>query len=88
MNDRPGPYIRYLDVQRALERCRAAEPVSGKEYGLSRDASLFGDILGEMIWRKINEVPAHAVVGEHHEALVRWGVTSEEEAGNGNVQHE
>lgn len=64
--------VSFSDIQHALERCMAAEPVTGKEYGLSRDASLLADILGEMIWRKLNEIPMRVVGGEHLEAVSRW----------------
>lgn len=71
--------ITYLQIQQGLERCMAAEQPQGHERGLSRDASLLGDILGEMIWRRIDEAPLHAITGSHFEALVRWGVVNEKE---------
>lgn len=61
-----------MDIQQALERCMATEPVTGKEYGLSRDASLLGDILGEMIWRKLDKIPMRVIEGKHLEAVSRW----------------
>lgn len=64
--------ISYMDVQRALERCMAAEPVTGKEYGLSRDASLLGDILGEMIYRRLDVIPLRFIEGGHLDAVNRW----------------
>lgn len=62
----------YTDIQAALERCMNAEPAEGKEYGLSRDASLLGDIIGEMIWRKLDAIPVRSVTGKHLDALNRW----------------
>lgn len=68
----------YHVVQAALERCMAANPPEGAEFGLSRDASLLGDIIGEMIWRKLNEIPASVVTGKHQDALNRWLITEKE----------
>lgn len=76
MNANTEATIGYMDIQQALERCMAAEPAIGKEYGLSRDASLLGDILGEMIWRRIDAVPLKVIEGEHLDALVRWNRVS------------
>jgi len=73
--------ISYMDIQQALERCMAAEPVTGQEYGLSRDASLLGDILGEMIWRKLDEIPVTVMEGRHLEALNRWMATDKQIVG-------
>lgn len=72
MNTNTQTSISYTSIQQALERCMAAEPVNGKECGLSRDASLLGDILGEMIWRKLDEIPMSVVEGKHLEAVGRW----------------
>lgn len=70
--------IPYMTIQAALERCMAADPPSGPECGLSQDASLLGDILGEMIWRKLVNVPASAITGKHLDALNRWLITDKD----------
>lgn len=72
MNTETREVISYSTIQQALERCMQVEPVEGKECGLSRDASLLGDILGEMIWRKLNEIPMSVIEGKHLEAVERW----------------
>lgn len=64
--------VSYHAIQTALERCMVAQPPEGIEFGLSRDASLLGDIVGEMIWRKLDEIPMNIVTGKHLEALNRW----------------
>lgn len=69
----------YPEIQQALERCMAAEPPHGVECRLSRDASLLGDILGEMIYRKLDSVLASAITGKHFETLERWIVTTDSE---------
>lgn len=69
----------YSEIQQALEKCMAANPPTGVECGLSLDASLLGDILGEMIYRRLDEVPAAVITGKHLETLNRWMVTTESE---------
>jgi hypothetical protein len=59
-------------VQAALSRCMADSPPKGVEHGLSRDASLLGEIIGEMIWRNAESISAIELSDSHREALTRW----------------
>lgn len=70
--------VAYMVIQRALERCMASDPPAGIEHRLGPDASLLGDILGEMIYRKIDVIPLSAVSGKHLDALNRWIATNEQ----------
>lgn len=74
--------ISYHAIQASLERCMAAQPPEGIECSLSRDASLLGDIVGEMIWRKLTDIPMNAVTGKHLAALNRWIVVDKQEEEN------
>lgn len=67
--------ISYMEIQGALERCMAVNPPSGPECGLSMDASLLGDIIGEMIYRNLDNISVSVVTGRHREALNQWLVT-------------
>jgi hypothetical protein len=64
--------LSYQDVQRALERCMAANPAEGVECRLSKDASLLADILGDMIYRKVESLPASAIAEKRIEVFDRW----------------
>lgn len=73
--------ISFSGIQQALERCMKVEPAEGKECGLSSDASLLADILGEMIWRRLNEIPMRVIGGKHLEAVGRWVVAGNDREG-------
>lgn len=64
--------VTYSDIQQALERCMSAEPADGIEYRLSKDASLLGDILGDMIYRRLVEIGTGELAEKHLDALRRW----------------
>jgi hypothetical protein len=64
--------ISLKTIQQAIERCCTVNPPNGIELTLHPDANLLGDILGEMIYRKLDSIPAHIVQGEHLAALDRW----------------
>jgi hypothetical protein len=64
--------ITYQALQHAIERCITAHPASGRDLVLHPDASVLCDILGEMIYRRLDEIPEHVVQGEHRDAFERW----------------
>lgn len=66
--------LSYWDVQHALERCMAVTPTDGVEHRLSKDASLLADILGAMIYRKVEFMPTSEIAEKRIEAFVRWRV--------------
>lgn len=68
--------LEYADVQRALERCMAANPTDGAEHRLSKDASLIADILGEMIYLKVERLPSVGITEKRMQAFLRWQVAA------------
>lgn len=74
MNTEMPDILSYSDIQQALERCMAAEPVAGAEYALSKDASRLADILGEMIYRKADTLAVADVSEKAQAAFNRWKV--------------
>ena len=66
--------VSYAEVQQAIARCVSAHPSTGKDLVLHRDASLLCDILGEMIYRRLDEIQASVIQGEHLVAFQRWRV--------------
>jgi len=64
--------VSFSDIQRALERCMLAAPPSGIERKLSHDASILADILGEMIYRRLDAIPLKMLSERHRETYRRW----------------
>lgn len=74
MSEAVAENINYWDIQHALERCMASNPTDGIEHRLSKDASLLADILGEMIYRKVESLPVNGIAEKRIEAFMRWKV--------------
>lgn len=65
--------VTFQDLQLAIKRsCGAVEPATGGGGKLPTDTNLLAEILGEMIYRKLDAIPVHVLQGEHREAFERW----------------
>ncbi|MEO1767942.1 DUF3717 domain-containing protein [Thiobacter aerophilum] len=60
------------EIIEALNRCMQRHPPEGIEKRLHPDANLLAEIVGEMYWRKLDDIPVRAIQGEHLEALLKW----------------
>lgn len=62
--------VKFDEVQRALERCMAAEPP--KDYALSADASQLADVFAEMLYARSAERPLSEFKPKQLAAFERW----------------
>ncbi|MGC8855134.1 MAG: hypothetical protein ACP5OY_09545 [Halothiobacillaceae bacterium] len=66
------------EIIKALNRCMKQHPPEGIEKRLHPDANLLAEIVGEMCWRKLDDIPARVIQGEHLEALLKWHTPDED----------
>lgn len=66
--------VRLEQVQQAIQHSMSAVPPSGLDYRLSADASLLVDILGEMNYRKVAQVPLDTLDDRHQAVFQRWSL--------------
>lgn len=70
-NDRIQKTVTFHDLQLAIRRSSESNPAAaGGE--LPADTNRLAEILGQMIYRKLDAIPIHVLQGEHLEAFERW----------------
>lgn len=83
-----GVMLSFSTIQHAIERCITADPPHGLERRLSKDASMLAEILGEMIYRKVETISIETFTAAHQEAYRRWAPWPRELSSNPGTNHE